>query len=465
MTTHVHPSSSELLAAIHEPDRAPLVLEHVGNCLACCVRLSRLRDATKPEPIGEGTFQRIMAASTPLPEVLAELVAAGSDGQPHPNEVWRIGRDEALLAWVRRVFDDGVAEVIPLVLDVELADQQSVLIAADATPVATEMAALVALRTHIHVGAFLNRIGDLDISREVAEIMTAVQEGRRPSGIPVGPPIEDDNDQRLEYRQALRDLLAPLSPSAWLDDEVGTESLRLDASNESAESTAGGGIDSIKAQLGERLKGIRFVNSSPLTVAVGSYARATKIFNVTYLDATVVVAALVFDDEDAAEPDDESLAVACASFLESDPGADAVAIAVAQAEWPTRLFPSSYLRTAHQLPNGSISGPEPTLVGYGLVDTLCKYLDGTAPAWELLDEPASVNIGRTSVHQVAIRHAATSIEEITKQGKAARQAAKKTAWQSLPDDLDERVARFVTSVARNDVTDALADLLGEPSGD
>ncbi|MFD6662546.1 hypothetical protein ACFWDK_09275 [Micromonospora chalcea] len=460
MTLHVHPSSSELLAAIHEPDRAPLVLEHVDDCLACRVRLSRLREAAEPEPTDQRTFQRIMAASTPLPDI-GRLVTESTNEQPEPNQVWRIGRDEALLAWVRRVFDDGVAEVIPLVLDIELADQQSVLIRADATPVATEMAALVALRTHIHVGAFLNPIGELDISREVTEIMTAVQEGRRPSGIPVGPPIEDDDDQRLEYRQALRDLLAPLSPSAWLDGDADPEPSSQEAAADKPTESTGGELGYIKEQLSERLRGILIVDSSPLTVAVGTSARATRILNVTYLDATVIVAQLRVDDEDAAEPDNASLAQACASFLECEPGADAVAVAVSQEGWPTRLFPSSYLRTAYQLPAGVVTGPEPSLTGLGLVDTLCKHLDGSSRAWELLDEPVHFKIGTKSIRQVAIGHAVSSIEKITRDGKRAVQVAKKTAWQSLPEDLDQRVANFVAAAAGNDVSEALADLLGE----
>jgi hypothetical protein len=461
VTIHVHPSSSELLAAIHEPDRVPLVLEHVGDCLACRVRLSRLRETAEPAPAGEGTFQRIIAASTPLPDVIADLVAAGTNEQPQPHQVWRIGRDEALLVWVRRVFDDDVAEVVPLVLDVELADQHSVLIGADATPIATEMAALVALRTHIHVGAFLNRIGELDIGSEVAEILTAVKEGRRPSGIPVGPAIEDDDDQRLEYRQALRDLLAPLSPSAWLDGETDPRPSSHQAAADKPTQSTDGELGSIKEQLSERLRGIRIADSSPLTVAVGSCAHATRILNVTYLDATVVVVRLDDDDDDAAEPDNASLAKACETFLECEPGADAVAVAVSQAGWPTRLFPSSHLRTAHQLPLGVVTGPEPSLTGLGLVDTLCKHLDGNSRAWDLLDEPARSKIGAVSIRQVAVGHAASSIDKVTNEGKRALQAAKKAAWQSLPEDLDQRVANFVAAAAGTDVLKAMADLLGE----
>lgn len=164
-------------------------------------------------PPSEDVFQRLALASTPLPVTVADLVAPGIGEKPQPNDIWRVGGSEALLVWVRQVFDDGIADVVPLVLDVELADEHSVFVAADATPLGVSTVALVALRTHLHPAAFINRIGHLELSREVAEVQAAVREGRRPSGVPVGPPIDDDGDQRLEYRQALRDLLTELSPS------------------------------------------------------------------------------------------------------------------------------------------------------------------------------------------------------------------------------------------------------------
>lgn len=217
MSANVHLTSSDLLAALQEPGQTASAREDVHECLACRVRLARIRQTISFAPASEDSLQRIAHASAPLPAALADIVSDNRDTAPQPNEVWRIGDSQALLVWVRRVFDDGVADVIPLVFDVELADDESIVVNADATPLATEIAAMVALRTHIHLGAFLNRVGSLDIRNAVTEVMTAVREGRRPSGVPVGPPIYDDDDQRLEYRQALRDLLAELSPSVWAE--------------------------------------------------------------------------------------------------------------------------------------------------------------------------------------------------------------------------------------------------------
>jgi len=89
--------------------------------LARRVRLSRIRRAAGLASASADSLQRIAQATTPLPNVLADVVSNDQHRRPQPNEIWRVGRSEALLVWVRQVFDDGVADVIPLVLDDELA--------------------------------------------------------------------------------------------------------------------------------------------------------------------------------------------------------------------------------------------------------------------------------------------------------------------------------------------------------
>lgn len=167
------------------------------------------------EPPDPASLQRLIDACPRLPDGLAAIILSPRDGDPQPDEIWRVGRSEAVLVWVRRVFGDGVADVVPLVLDVELADEETILVPAGSTPLQCELAAMTALRTHVDFGAFINRVGTLDIRQEVAEVMAAVREGRHPRGVRVGPPIVDDWDRRIEYRCAVCDLLAGLSPGAW----------------------------------------------------------------------------------------------------------------------------------------------------------------------------------------------------------------------------------------------------------
>jgi hypothetical protein len=459
MPANVHPSSSELLGALLEPDRAASTLEHLDECLACRVRLSRIRRTSGPATASADSLQRIVEASTPLPEVLAHVVSGGQDGEPQPNEIWRVGRSEALLVWVRRVFEDGVADVIPLVLDLQLADQESVVVGADATRLASETAAMVSLRTHIHTGAFLNRVGILDIGKDVSEVMTAVREGRRPSGVRVGPPIDDDDDQRLEYRQALRDLLGELSPSAWLGTQDGEQRASEPTANRSPDE-----IDVIKTDLGERLWGVQCRDLAPHTVTVDAAVRATSVLKVVYLDTAVLVATL-HGGSLTAFPETGAVAAACRKMTLIETDADAVAIAIPEDDWQALLFTTAHMRSAFELPGGAHTGPTATLEGYGLVDTLCKHLEGAMTAWEVT-ERASNRIGRTDLHQIAARHASTSIGQIIAEGKRARQAAKRTAWGSLSDELDERVARFVVAVVNKEaVDDALAELALETRDD
>ncbi len=455
MTANIHPLSSELLVALREPDLAASILEHIDECLACRVRLSRIRQASGPTTASADSLRRIVEASTPLPEVLTEVISGRQEGQPQPNEIWRVGRSEALLVWVRRIFEDDVADVIPLVLDVELADRESVVVGADATPLATETAAMVSLRTHIHTGAFLNRVGFLNIGKDVTEVMTAVREGRRPSGVRVGPPINDDDDQRLEYRQALRDLLAELSPSAWLATQ---DDPRMGAEQRASEPTAtrsSNEIDVIETELGERLCGVQCRAPEAHTVMVDAAVRAKSVLKVMYLDTAVLVATLLGASL-TTFPDTGAVAAACQKLTLIETDVDAVAVAIPEDDWPTLLFTRGYMRKAIELPGGDYAEPTATMGGYGLVDTLCKHLEGAMPAWEVT-EPASNRIRRTDFHEVAVRHANTAIEKITTEGKRAHQATKRTAWGSLPDELDERVARFVVAVVnKQTVDDALA---------
>jgi hypothetical protein len=456
MTANVHPTSGELLAALHEPDRGAATLGHLDVCLACRVRLSRIRAASGFAPPSADGLQRIVEASTPLPDVLADILSNEQDGQPQPNEIWRVGRSEALLVWVRQVFDDGVADVIPLVLDVELADQESVLVSANATPLATEIAVIVPLRTHIHLGAFLNRVGSLDIGKDVAEVMAAVREGRRPSGVRVGPPIDEGDDQRLEYRQALRDLLAELSPSAWLEtqDEAGCSEQRA---SEPTVNRSLDEIDIIEMELGERLPGAQCRRLEPHTITVDAAIQATSVLKVVYLDTAVLVATL-HGANLTAFPELVAVAAACQKLGLIETDIDAVAVTIPRNDWQALLFTTSYMRGAIELPTGVHTGPSATLEGYGLVDTLYKHLEGALPAWEIT-ESAGNYIGRADVHQIAQRHASASIAQITVEGKRAHQTAKKTAWTSLPDELEERVAKFVVAIVnKKSMDDAWAEL-------
>jgi hypothetical protein len=442
MTANIHPTSGDLVTAVTEPDRAAATLGHTEGCVACRVRLLRLRRDLGFEPLEDDSLERILAASTPLPGGLGALVLAERQGDPQSGEIWRIGSAEALLVWVRRVFDDGVADVIPLVLDVELADQETVLVGADATPLASELAAMTALRTHVHFGAFLNRIGYLDIGKEVNEVMTAVVEGRRPSGVRVGPPIDDDDDRRIEYRQALRDLLADFAPSVWA--EAHPEHIE--------EST-----ESVKSRLGERIGGLDIRDAAAKVVVTSEGVRVSTLMKITCLTTAVLVVTL-----DDAFPELADLVEACEELADQEIDSDAVAVTVPGDGWDTVLFTRAHLRSAIGLPNGALTGPTVTLDGHNLVEILVKFFDGITNLWDVT-EPIADQLKQRNVHQMATKHAKSALEQVSQAGARAHQGPKKQAWQALPAELCGQVARFVEAIVGDEpVDEALRELgLGE----
>lgn len=464
MTWNGHPPSVELLEALHDPGSAAPVTAHLAECLACRVRYSRISQAAGIEPLGDDGLRRVIDASTPLPETMAHLVSAGFDEEPRANEIWRVGRGEALLVWVRQMFGDEVADIVPLVLDVELADDDSVLIENDATVLGTEIAAMVALRTHIHRGAFLNRIGTLDISRDVTEVMTAMREGRRASGIPAGPPVRDADDQRIEYRQVLRDLLAELSPSAWSDGSSAPEAEEEKRDGEAEQPLPSSELDPVISDLRERLPGVQCSASAErLTVELNSNLRVTTALKVIYLDTTVLSTTLD-GSRDGRFPEASVLIAACRKLTRVDADADAVSISVVSGDWPTLLFTTAHLREAVGVPHGRLMDPIVTLQGYGLVDTLCKHLEDAVLSWDVTDSASAQLTG--SLRGIAVKHARESLHRISQQGAKARQDTKRKAWTSLPEGFDLRVAEFVQSVAETQaVGDAVAELIAEATDD
>lgn len=175
------------------------------------IHAARLREAGPFPAISEESIQYILSAVHELP---IEHLGFVSGGTPHAGELWRAGKHEALLVWVRKVFDDGIVDSVPVTFDVECADEATLLIPADATPIGCELAAMTTVRTHLDKGVFLGFACVLNIGAEIEEVIKASRQGRPAEGVRVGLPIMSDADQRIEYRCAIRDVLAHMSPDA-----------------------------------------------------------------------------------------------------------------------------------------------------------------------------------------------------------------------------------------------------------
>lgn len=442
MSVYDHPSTLQL--AGQEAD--PAIRQHLTACVACRVRAARLWHELAPGDPAHDAVTRILEASTPGPAILASFSAERDPGPPRPGDIWRIGRNEPVLGWVRQVFSDAI-DIIPVVLDIELADQESVFLPPEATPLGMPLALLTGIRGHVGPRALLQRIGYVHAFAAVREVMAAARDGRVPDGVAAGPPIDSDDDQRVEYRQVIADLLADLAPGTWTDDgPPGSELAELLAAE------------------------LSFLNSGaqvlPMPLHQEPVSSAISLFpcaRVTYLDTSLVVAALVGSGLDDALTSQSALADACLNVARLEPDAAAIAITSKargrlDIDWPAVVLRVADLRTAYETPTGRVVAPRMAREPLPVVDAVVKYLDSQAPAWEVT-EPVTTRIDGIDIAGLAGRSAAGAVADVRGQYRRAKTPAKKSAGGRLPGDLAARLADGIEAILAGEQVDRVLDRL------
>jgi hypothetical protein len=400
-----------------------------------------------PGDPSEDAVARILEASSPGPAMLARLTSTHDEGPPRPGELWRVGRDEALLVWIRRVLADAV-DVIPAVLDIDLADQESVILPAHVTPIGMSIALLTGVRGHVGMPAFLERIGYVDASAEVQEVMSAARDGRASQAVDVGPPIESGDDQRIEYRQVVADLLADLAPSTWPEPTAGP--------------VTGPGSDELVELLSHDLPDRHYgvlISSVPLRrVPAYDNTSLSTCARVAYLDTSVIVAILDGSRlEDALKVD--AMASACLEVVRPE-YADAVAVASRSSDWPTAVLAVPQLRTAFETPRGDRVAPRLITEPLPVIDALAKFLNNQVTAWEVT-EPTASRIQSLNFEQVALQTATEAVASVVAEGRRAKIPAKRLAWTNLADDFRSRIAASIISIAAGEAAEVVLDDLIE----
>ena len=451
MSVYDHPGTLELAAARGPEAADEAVRQHLGACVACRVRAARLWHELEPGAPSEDAVTRILEASSPGPAIIATFTSERDSGLPRPGEIWRIGRDEALLVWVRQVFSDAI-DVIPVVLDIELADQESVFLPAESTPLGMPLALLAGIRGHVGPRAMLQRIGYVHAFSAVKEVMAAARAGRPPAGVAAGPPIDRDDDQRIEYRQVVADLLADLAPDTWVDD--GPPGAEVDEV-----------MDLLRQELSFWEAGVQVLpmplHQEPVSTGVALFPCA----RVTYLDTSIVVALISGAALDESLASERSLPLACLNLARLEPDAAAIAITGNAAGWPAVVLRVTDLRNAYETPTGRLAAPRLARQSLPVGDALRKFLETQATAWEVT-EPVTARIGEIDIGGLAGRSADDALADITAQGRKSRMPAKKSAWTCLPGDLGQRIADSITAISAGEPVDGVLDaLIGpEPAG-
>ncbi|HWH30982.1 MAG TPA: hypothetical protein VNU26_18855 [Mycobacteriales bacterium] len=450
MAARDHPTALRLLAhASGADDAADDVAEHVAVCALCLSRLARLDGRCDDTPSAE-RVAALAAASSELP---AEAVAAArlpdpaEAPAPAPGELWRAGRETATLVWIRKLLDGAVAAV-PVVLDTELADDESLIVAAPHSPLGEELALLVGAETHIDPAALINRVGPLDAGDQVEAIRTARRHGTAAAGVTLGAPIVSAFDQRIEHRQAVADELMDLAPGTF--DGVATAD----------EPSHGPDMLSLAAELAElptQRPGCQPSDTPLRIVPVDGRHSLLLTAQVRELDLLVLVAVLTGPDAGRLLTDN-AVAEACAVLLTARPDADDVAVAVDDGEWTAVVVAAAYTAAAWETPAGSLSRPRVQPEPLPLRWALGKHFDSHAGP-SATDPPVRLDAAVPDVQALVADAARDAVAAVAAKGSRAVTAEKKAAYATLGVDDAATIADLLRAAVAGDDPDAAVSLV------
>jgi len=447
-----HPTAADLLSYTEDGlgRRAAAALQsHLDGCLACRVWAGRLRHAAVAVPDApDEVIARLVAAAQAVPAGLADAITAGTgrDDPAAAGELWRVGRDEALLVWVRRVLDGAVA-VIPVVLDTDLADEHTLLVPAASSPVAMDLAVMASVDAHIDPRAFRQRLGKIDCADDIERICGARRSGSNAEGVAVGPPVTSHQDQRLEYRQMLSDLLGDLAPDAYAtaaaDDDDGAQLLAIHRE---------------LRDLATRRRDVAVRAVELLAVDVDDEHLLVAVAAVDELDKTVLVAELT-GPRAATLLTSPDTAQACGALQQQFMVADAVAAAVAGAEWAAVVVAAPFAHDGIEPPGGGVEGPRVETEPLRLADALFKHLDAHSISW---DEDGAVELrqsGTVDVAGVVAVQASAAIAAAQRAAAAFRLPEKRAGYAALDTAAAGRIEACVQAVLDGRPVTAAIDAL------
>jgi hypothetical protein len=274
--------------------------------------------------------------------------------------------------------------------------------------------------------------------------------------VQTGPPIESEDDQRIEYRQVIADLLGDLAPSRWTDQaehQVGeNDGVSISDLPEI--------VGMLRDNLSMRHAGCRILRVNEHCVTLANGASLTSVARIAYLDTSIVVVMLDGYGLDDVLRISMPFADACLEFVHSEPDSAAIAVAERIPDWPTVVMKVAQLRAAYEPPGGPEVAPRLSHEPLPIVDALAKFLDRQETAWDAT-EPVTAIFQESHFRDLALRCSTDAVDLIATQGRRALTPAKKSSWTSLPNDLRSRIVESMTAIMADEPIDAVLDALIE----
>jgi hypothetical protein len=402
---------ADLVEGTLDSDSARRVEAHLVQCLLCRIKRQRL--------VGQAALalQRIDEAVIPdFARIETEEIAG--DGAA-PGELWTTRSNDALMVLIQSA-DEHEVSVVPVILDVEVSDDESVVVPAHVSPLQLEIAVYARLRANIPTSALHRRVipvQDVDLTEVLAGDFVLR-----------GPAIEGPGDPRLEIRQFLTDSLTGLTPHQ-------PEPLGADDPTQRSP-------DEQYRRLVEMLADYRpaacVVPFRRLRIPDAVERRWIGIARVD--ESGIVVLAI----DTPARLSSRSEFIAAHRLLTRCDGS-ALVIAASETSDLCDLFEASGLFGATQVPEGDFARV-PAIQGMPLEDAVAKYLD--------IKTEIPLGFGSTTrgehvhVEDILVRQVSKAVDSMVNTG--ARITAKRAGFQSIAGS-----ARALSKVLRSALSGTL----------
>jgi hypothetical protein len=395
--------------------RLAAVEAHLPGCLHCRLKVHRLREAGLG-PLGEAPLPSLPSLPFPVPERHA--------GSPSPGDVRLAGEGERLLLVVLRV-DGDRALVAPVTLDVEAADDETVLVD---SPLGAGLAAHLALSTHVPAAVLGPRLAAISV----------------PVRGPTGTPITDAGDPRLEVRQELADRLTSLGdpPPDADPPPPGPEQIRSSL------------VADLRALRGDSCT-VRPLFAWSDVLPAGTTAGWEPLL---VLDELGVVLVVLDTPHGLVDDDDYSRARTVLTRLN---GTALVVLSSAVGDLAD-VFDAPSLNHGIDAPSGRHSPPRPLIGDLSPFDAIGKFLDRTTGV-RATTPSARGPVARVDVGDILRQAATDALADAVRQGGRYKIASKRRGYETLAGmedgfaaalarafDTDAAVAEALLSLARED---------------
>ncbi len=197
-----HPLDVDLLDLVEgvlDAAGAEAIEGHLAGCVTC--RIKRQRIAQAP-PIGVAERPDVgIPAFDPIE------VEDGDPAEAGPGELWLTAPDDAAMVLVTAVGPEGGGVIVaPVVLDVETADEGTLVLDGTASPLAVPIAIYDGMLVSLPTSALRGRV--VPVRRDVDLLGLSEAD----PGVGRGAPLEGPADPRHEVRQSIHDQVVGAEP-------------------------------------------------------------------------------------------------------------------------------------------------------------------------------------------------------------------------------------------------------------